>query len=135
MNKPAKLWSFGFTFLLIVGFVNMGAFGIGIPIFPGYSISLGATLSVVGTVTGIFSAVALFGRPFTSVMVDRLNKKYLLVISLVLGGFATIMYAFAPNLSWILPIRFFHALMFSISGTVSFALGAEYIPKSAWAKG
>ncbi|MCL2379079.1 MAG: MFS transporter [Defluviitaleaceae bacterium] len=120
---PAKLWGFEFIFLLVVSFVNMGAFGMGIPIFPGYAVSLGATLSAAGAVTGMFSVVALIGRPFASIMGDRLNKKHLLIGSLVLNGFFTFLYVFVPGLGWLIPIRFIHGLMFSVSGTVSFAIG------------
>jgi len=134
-KEPAKLWSHEFIFLLVVSFVNMGAFGMGIPIFPGYAVSLGATLSVAGIVTAMFSTTALFGRPFAGIMGDRLNKKRLLIVSLVLNGFATLLYAFVPTLALVIPIRIFHALMFSISGTVSFALGAEYIPKERMGEG
>jgi len=132
---PAKLWGFEFIFLLVVSFVNMGAFGMGIPIFPGYAVSLGATLSVAGVVTGMFSVVALIGRPFASIMGDRLNKKHLLIVSLLLNGFCTFLYAFVPSLALVIPLRFIHGLMFSVSGTVSFAMAATYVPKSCMGEG
>jgi len=131
----AKLWGFEFIFLLVVSFVNMGAFGMGIPIFPGYAVSLGATLSVAGVVTGMLSVVALIGRPFASIMGDRLNKKHLLIVSLLLNGLCTFLYAFVPSLALVIPLRFMHGLMFSVSGTVSFALAATYVPKSRMGEG
>ena len=130
-----NLWSAGFIYLLAVNIVNSSAFGMLTPLVPGYVVSLGATLSFAGVVTGLFSITALFGRPIASIIGDRFNKKRLLVAALSLNGFSIILYALAPGIMWLLPVRILHGLMFSISGTVSFALGADYIPKDRLGEG
>ncbi|MCL2839308.1 MAG: MFS transporter [Defluviitaleaceae bacterium] len=134
-KEPTKLWGFEFIFLLIASFINFGSFGMAIPIFPGYAVSLGASLSVAGVVTGMFSVVALVGRPVSGLMGDRLNKKHLLIISAVLNGLITILYVFVPSIAWVIPVRFLQGLAFSVNGTIAFALGAEFIPKARMGEG
>lgn len=121
-NEPTKLWSFEFTFLLVISCINFGAFGITMPIFPGFAVSPGAGLGAAGLVTGLFSFIALVGRPFTGLLGDRFNKKKLLIISLVLCGLSTIMYAFTPSIISMVPARIIHGLVFSVCGTISMAL-------------
>ena len=133
--KPVKLWSAGFIYLLTVGTISAISFGMIGPLIPPYAVSLGATLSLAGVVAGIFSFAALIGRPFASVIGDRFNKKHMLMIFMFLNGLSTVLYAVAPNITWLLPIRIMHGLIFSVSGTINFSLGAEYIPRERLAEG
>lgn len=105
------------------------------PLIPGFAVSLGATLSFAGVVAGIFPIFALIGRPFGSLIGDRLNKKHVLCVALILNGLVAVLYAFVPDLAWMIPIRIIHGLLFSICGTISFAIGAEYIPKDRLGEG
>ena len=132
-NKPS-LWSSGFTFVLAVSIVNATAFGSVNPLMPGFFISIGATLTVTGIVTGMFSYIALVGR-FASILGDKRNKKHMLIIFLVVHGFFTLLYAFAPSIGWIIPLRIVRGLAFSISGTLIMSLGADYIPKERMGEG
>ena len=134
-KSPGKLWTAGFIYLLVTNAVNASAFGMITPLVPGYVVSLGASLSFAGVVAGMISITALFARPLASVMGDRFNKKRLLVTAMSLNGFSVILYALAPGLLWLLPVRVLHGLMFSISGTVFFALGTDYIPQNRLGEG
>ena len=105
------------------------------PLVPGYVVSLGATLSFAGMVAGMISITALFARPLASIMGDRLNKKRLLMGSMCFNGLSVILYSLAPGIYWLLPVRVLHGLMFSISGTIFFALGADFIPRRRLGEG
>jgi len=133
--KPVKLWSAGFVYLLAVGTISAVSFGMIGPLIPGYALSLGATLSSAGIIAGIFSFSALVGRPFASAIGDRYNKKLILMVFMFLNGFATVLYALAPNITWLLLVRILHGLFFAVSGTMNFALGAEFIPRERLAEG
>jgi len=134
-SSQAKLWNSGFVYLLAVNLVNSSAFGMTVPLVPGYVVSLGATLSFAGAVTGVFSISALIGRPLASIIGDRFNKKRLLMLALCLNGFSVILYSLAPGLMWLMPMRVLHGLVFAISGTVSFALGTDYVPPKRLGEG
>ena len=134
-TTPEKLWSISFIYILFVNTINSSAFGMSIPMVPGYAVNIGATLSFAGVLTGVFSFVALLGRPIAGIIGDRLNKKRLLAISLFLNGFSVTLYAIAPGLIWLLPVRILHGLMFSVSGTVCISLGSTYIPQKRLGEG
>lgn len=130
-----KLWSASFVYLLSIGILNATSFGMTGPLIPGFAVSLGASLSLAGLATGIFSFAALVGRPFASVIGDSFNKKHALILFMFLNGLMMALYAAVPDFAWFLPARVVHGLLFSVSGTVNFALGAEFVPKQRLAEG
>ena len=134
-TSPQKLWNIGFIFLIFINLINASSFGMTMPITPGYIVSMGATLAYAGLITGIISFVALFTRPVAGFIGDRLNKKWLLAASTFFMGLVMISYALLPGVAWLVPIRIFHGIFFSISGTLSFALGAHYIPENRIGEG
>ena len=135
VKTPEKLWSAALIYLIFIGTLNAISFGMVGPLIPGFAVSLGASLSFAGVAAGIFSFSALIGRPFASVIGDRFNKKYVLIMFLFLNGLITALYAFVPSIGWFLPARVLHGLFFAVTGTVNFALGAEFVPKSRMAEG
>jgi len=134
-QEPPKLWNREFTLLLAVNLINFIGLGIITPQIPRFAIGFGATLALAGFITGIFPFFALVGRPIASVLGDRLNKKRLLIATLFLNGFLTLLHAFVPGLYWMFPLRVIHGLAFSISGTFVIALGTNYIPRQRMAEG
>lgn len=134
-TSPEKLWNAGFVYLVIVNTIISSAYGITLPLVPAYAVSMGAALSLAGAITGMFSASALFGRPLASLMGDRFNKKRLMIIFVMLNGVSVILYALAPGILWLLPVRILHGLAFSISGTIAFALSAGFVPQERLGEG
>ena len=135
VTEKERLWRPEFIFLLAINIINFTGFGIITPQIPRFAVSLGATLAVAGILVSIFSFSALIGRPFASAMGDRLNKKHLLITALVLNGLLTVIHAFIPSIAWLIPLRVFHGLAFSVSGTLAIALSVDYIPKSRIGEG
>ena len=134
-DSEGRLWNPGFTLLLLVNIVNFTGFGIITPQIPRFAISLGATLAIAGPITAVFSFSALVGRPFASIMGDRLNKKYLLIAAFVLNGLFTTAHILVPSLFWLIPIRVLHGLVFSVSSTLAIALSVDYVPKTRMGEG
>ena len=121
--------------MLSINTINSIAFGTINPIFPGFIVSFGATLTVAGLVTGLFAYAALAGRPLASILGDRGNKKKMLILFMLGHGLFSVMYAFAPSVSWVIAFRIFRALSFSVSGTISISLGADFVPKERMGEG
>jgi len=135
VTEKERLWRPEFIFLLVINVINFTGFGIITPQIPRFAVSLGATLAAAGILVSIFSFSALVGRPFASAMGDRLNKKHLLIVALTLNGLLTVLHAFIPSIAWLIPLRVFHGLVFSVSGTLAIALSVDYIPKSRIGEG
>ena len=105
------------------------------PLLPGYVVSKGESLTFAGMAVGAFSIAALLARPLASITGDRFNKKWLYIFSLCLTGFSIVLYTLVPGVVWLLPVRIFHGLAFSISGTVFFSLGVGFIPQKRLGEG
>ena len=121
--------------MVFINIINAGAFAMTMPITPAFIVNMGATLSFAGFVTGLISFVALFTRPAASLVGDRYNKKWLLMASTLSTGVVVLFYAFLPGVFWLLPTRILHGIFFSISGTLSFALGAHFVPDKRMGEG
>ena len=131
----SNLWSKELIFLLAISTINSIAFGTINPIFPGFIVSLGGTLTVAGLITGLFAYAALAGRPLASILGDRGNKKKMLLIFTLGHGLFSLLYAFAPSVIWVIVFRILRGLSFSISGTISISLGADFIPQERMGEG
>lgn len=88
-----KLWNSSFVLAFIANFMMMMAFYMLMPTLPFYLIeSLGLVKSTVGLVVSIYIISAVVFRPFSSYLIDTLNRKPLyvfvyLLFTAVFGGY------------------------------------------------
>ena len=128
---------FNRTYLLLT-FVNLiTAFGFSMiaTIVSSYAVSLGAGLTLAGTLAGIFSLSALVVRPFSGMALDILNKRNMCIFSTVMICISFFGYAFAQSIPIMLFFRVLHGISFGISSTAAMALVSEYIPKERLGEG
>ena len=79
-RKPT-IWNRFFVQLLIVeAALQIGGF-LTRPVLTNFSVELGATLSVAGFVVGVSTLAAMFLRPVSGFVSDRVSKKSLLILS------------------------------------------------------
>ena len=79
-RKPT-IWNRFFVQLLIVeAMLQIGSF-LTRPVLTNFSVELGATLSVAGFIVGVSTLAAMFLRPVSGFVSDRVSKKSLLVLS------------------------------------------------------
>mgnify|MGYP005788838843 CR=1 FL=1 len=84
MDKPQttdRLWTLPYILLILMGTFTSTAFYMVNPSMAKFSISLGATVTLAGVITGMFSITALVARPVSGLIADRVNRKLLLIIS------------------------------------------------------
>lgn len=125
-----RLWSKSFIFLFLLGFLNTLGFSFTSPLVSKYSILLGASLTVAGTVAGIFSVTAMCMRPFSGYIADSFNKKKLAIFAALGTGIALLAYSIADSIWLICIIRFLHGLFYAICGTASHSMLYKVAPKS-----
>ena len=135
MADSGKLWNFGFVYVLICGFANSVAFNMVMPITPDFAVYMGASLTFAGVFTGIFALAALLARPLANVIGDRADKKWMLVFAFVANGLVVLLYATAPNFTWLMPIRVFHGIFFSAGITMNMVIAANFVPKERLGEG
>lgn len=92
-------------------------------------------MQITGIISSLMSLVALMGRPFSGAAGDRFNKKKLLVISYCLSIICLYLYSIADSVEMIIFVRILNGISFSLSGTVSMAFGAEFLPLSRLGEG
>jgi len=134
-KKTEKLWNFNYIYLLILSALTSTAFYMVAPVVSKYALTLGADFTLAGTVTGIFSITALVVRPFSGVIADKLNKKWVMIFSTVTIAFSVLCYSVAGNVAMLLAFRIAHGIAFSLSGTTNIAFASTFIPENRLGEG
>jgi len=135
INSNKKLLDRTYLLLSVVNLITAFSFSMIAPIVSSYAISLGAGLTLAGTLVGIFSLSALIIRPFSGIALDTLNKKNLCIFSTAMICLSFFGYAFSQSISIMFFFRVLHGMSFGISSTAYMALVSEYIPKERLGEG
>jgi len=97
--------------------------GVQIPLFPLYTISLGASLGTLGVITAVLGLARLASALPIGMLSDRLDRKTVLVGGMIMFALSFVAYAFAPNAAWLAVPRALQA----IAMVATFPLGIAYI--------
>lgn len=135
VNSNKKLFSKVYLLLTLVNIITAFGFSMISSIVSTYAVSLGAGLTLAGTLAGIFSISALIIRPFSGIALDILNKRNMCIVSTAMICLSFLGYAFTQNIPTMLFFRVLHGMSFGISSTASMALVSEYIPKERLGEG
>lgn len=130
-----KLFNRNYCLLLAVNLITALGFSMIASIVSSYAITLGAGLTLAGTLAGAFSISALIIRPFSGMAMDAMNKRNICIFSTLLICFSFLGYAITPNITVMLVFRVLHGMAFGISGTANMALVSEFIPKERLGEG
>ncbi len=126
--QKKTIFTVPFVMILLMSVISGSASYMVNPILPAFLVSRGAPMEITGIISSLMSLVALFGRPFSGAASDRFNKKTLMIISYVLSIFCLLLYAKADTVPMIVFVRILNGIAFSLSGTVSMAFGADFLP-------
>lgn len=127
MNRN-RIFTLPFLMVLFMSVISGAASYMVNPILPAFLISRGAPMELTGIISSLMSLVALFGRPFSGAASDRFNKKHLMILSYVLSIICLFLYSKADTVPMIIFVRILNGIAFSLSGTVSMAFGADFLP-------
>ena len=81
-----------------------------VPIISTYARSLGATAAMGGLIVGIYSASNLFGNVGAGILLDRVNRKWLVVVGLLATAALLFAYGFVDSPAQLLALRVLHGL-------------------------
>ena len=73
-KAQAKLWNKSFILILVMGIVTTSASQMVTPLMTRYAKDMGASLTLAGTIASLMSITALFCRPVSGFLADRLNR-------------------------------------------------------------
>jgi MFS family permease len=97
--------------------------GVQIPVFPLYTISLGASLGLLGLITAVLGLARLASALPVGMLSDRLDRKTVLVGGMIAFALSFVLYAFSPSAEWLALPRALQA----IAMVATFPLGVAYI--------
>lgn len=134
-NCKEQLWTLKYIYLMFLGTLTSTSFSMVTPTITKYATQLGASLTVAGAIAGLFSITALVARPFGGMIVDRLNKKQILIIATLVIGVAALGYSFSVNIPLLIGFRILHGIGFAVSSTANVALLITFIPRRRMGEG
>lgn len=134
-NAQQKLWNKSYLMLMILGVSSGCASQMVNPIISKYAVSLGASLTLAGTISSILAMAALLCRPFSGLASDRLNRKTLMITSTGITALCVMGYALFNNIVVFSILRIIHGLAFAFFGVANMAFAASFIPENRLGEG
>jgi MFS family permease len=97
--------------------------GVVSPTFSLYAQQLGASLTVVGALSSTIGLTRLFSSMPIGVISDRVGRKAVITLGMVLFALAAIAYALSPNALWLFPSR----IVGGVAMVCTFFMGFAYV--------
>lgn len=133
MNLPADKGIFNkdFTLLFMINFASHAGLQMFASVMSKYAVSLGFPNAMLGLVVSAYAFMIFAASLFSGSFIDRVNKKALLMTSMIGQSIAVIGYAFLSNSMVILiALRMFHGLFSGLIMIVSMSMVAFTLPKT-----
>ena len=123
------LWNKNFILLICMNLLAQAAFNLITPLLSLYVLQFGASLATAGLVVGIFALTALLLGPVAGLLIDRMNKKYLLMACTFINGLATFGYMLAPDTAAMIALRMLHWVSFTVAISTNMGWISDFIPQ------
>lgn len=124
-----------FINITVINFIVFFCFQMVFPILPLYVKQMGGSDSVVGMVLGIFTFSTVVARPLTGYLLDRYEKKLILIFGLVIFVGVIFSYGLVTSIGAILWVRVIHGFGWGFAGTATSTIASELVPKSRFGEG
>ena len=93
-----------------------------LPVIATYSRSLGAAAAMIGMTVGMYSATNLLGNLGAGVLLDRMDRKRLVIVGMVLTAASLYAYTLVDTPVQLLVLRAFHGLFAGVLAPGAFAM-------------
>ena len=134
-HEITTMWNKNFIIVMITTtLMTFGHFTIN-PFIASYTKYLGTTDQLTGFLAGMFFGVAFAFRPVSGPLITRLDKRILLMLTLLCGSVASLGYALFENVAAFAFFRFLHGLEYSFLGTLVMTLASDNLPIEKMASG
>ena len=134
-QEPQKLWNAVFINIVIVNVImNLGQFMMN-TLIPKFADSLGATATVVGLVTSVFTITALAAKSVSGPAIDSLPKKKILFGATLIIILAFIIYSLAHSVATIIVARLIHGIGLAFTASTCLAIACDALPRDKMAQG
>lgn len=97
--------------------------GIIVPTFSLFATNLGASLALVGTLTGMSGIASIFASVPMGILSDRLGRKRVICVGMLFFALSSFLYTVIPDPLWLIPVRILAS--FGLLGV--FMVGVAYV--------
>ena len=134
-QEPTKIWNAMFINIVIVNItMSFGQFMMN-TLIPKFADSLGATATVVGLVTSVFTITALAAKSVSGPAIDSLPKKKILFGATLIIILAFIIYSLAHSVATIIVARLIHGIGLAFTASTCLAIACDALPRDKMAQG
>ncbi len=134
-EEPKTLWNIPFIVVLVFGFISGSANQMVNPLISKYAVELGANLSLAGTIVGLQAGMAMCFRPLSGAASDMLNRKYVMIGSIIISSLAFSGYLLFKSIAAVIVCRLLQGLAFAFMSVARTAFATEYMPKDRMGEG
>jgi len=135
MNQP-KLWTKNFLILAFVNFFVALNFYLLMIVMSGFAMDMfESSPSEAGLASSIYVIGALFARLFSGNWIERIGRKKMLYLGLILSLIMTLSYFWIFSIMSLFIIRFLHGVGFGITGTALGTIVTNIVPKERRGEG
>src|SRR5262249_36242586 len=127
MELATSLKSRGLAVALVTGatFTDILAYSIAVPVLPHLSRQFGASPTVIGLLFASFGVTLFAVSVPMGGYSDRIGRKFPLVGGLLALAAASVLFAFAPDMTWLFIARLIQGGADAVTWVVGFALVAD----------
>lgn len=130
-----KIWGKDFIILLLVNVTTSISFQCLTPNLPRYVSALGVPEGILGFLSSAVALAAMMTRPFAGRAADRLDRKLILIVTL-LGTAATVFaFSLTTNHYILIGLRFIQGLFFGFNSTVALTAASHVLPEDKLGRG
>ncbi|MBQ6691711.1 MAG: MFS transporter [Clostridia bacterium] len=134
-QEPKTLWNLPFIMVLVIGFITGTANQMVNPLLGKYTVGLGATLTLAGTIVGLQSGASMVLRPVSGAASDKLNRKLVFFGSIVVTGVAYMGYMLFRSIPMVMICRMLQGVGFSFMSVARTAFASSFMPKDRIGEG
>ena len=118
-GRSVQLTTWSIRAVVLVAFLDLF---MQLPVISAYAKSLGSTASMGGAIVGMYSASNLMGNVGAGVLLDRMNRKWLIAAGMLLTSASLYLYNFTETPGQLLALRAFHGLVAGVLAPGAFAM-------------
>ena len=116
-SSPMAMWTI--RAVALVAFMDLF---MQLPVVPTYARSLSASAGMIGLIVGMYSAANLLGNLGAGALLDRMDRKRLVIVGMFLAAASLYAYSLADTPEQLLILRAFHGLFAGVLAPGAFAM-------------
>lgn len=133
--KKAALWTKDYIIICIINLILFFGYSLLTPTFPMFIKDIGGNDSQIGMITSVFTIASLVTRPFSGMAIDRIGRKVIFILGIILIGICMFLYSWCGAIWMLLILRVFNGIGVGLSSTASAAVACDVIPHERFGEG